>query len=80
MIRFSRGRTKEKNDGHMERYQAVRYGYEIKYYIKQELYHLQESMTDSDIIAAFQQILLPLAYEVSWIHKLGYVFCVYVSL
>ena len=35
MIRFLRGRTKEKNDGHMERYQAVRNGYEIKYDIKQ---------------------------------------------
>ena len=36
MIRFLRGRTKEKNDGHMERYQAVRNGYNIekKYYIK----------------------------------------------
>ena len=35
MIRFLRGRTKEKNDGHMERYQAVRNGYEKKYYFKQ---------------------------------------------
>ena len=30
MIRFLRGRTKEKIDGHMELYQAVRNGYEIK--------------------------------------------------
>ena len=35
MIRFLRGRREENNDGHMERYQAVRNGYEIKYDIKQ---------------------------------------------
>ena len=35
MIIFLRGRRKENNDGHMERYQAVRNGYEIKYDIKQ---------------------------------------------
>ena len=34
MIKFLR-RRKENNDGHMERYQAVRNGFEIKYGIKQ---------------------------------------------
>ena len=35
MTRFLRERRKENNDGHVERYQALRNRYEIKYDIKQ---------------------------------------------